>query len=233
MSRASSLFRIQELDLQLDRIAARLDEITRLLADAQAVLAARRGEAEARENSAGFQTTVRSAEGEVERQKEKLQQTDQKLYGGTISNPKELQDLQAESEALTRHLATLEDRLLEAMVELEEAEKGYQSAADELERAEIEQAYRSKHLVEEQAALFREQQRLQEQRQAAVQLVHPGDLAMYDKLRRSIGGLAVAGAQDGSCSACGLTLSASLKQATRSSDEPVRCPQCGRILYGG
>jgi predicted nucleic acid-binding Zn-ribbon protein len=48
-----------------------------------------------------------------------------------------------------------------------------------------------------------------------------------------MGGNALALLKDDSCSACGVGLSAAECQTVRNSPEPVRCHQCGRILYAG
>ena len=47
----------------------------------------------------------------------KLDQNQSSLYGGKITNPKELQDLQIESDALHRKITDLEDKLIDLMIE--------------------------------------------------------------------------------------------------------------------
>lgn len=233
MSRASSLYRLQQVDSQLDQVRARLAEIERLLADAEPVATARR-EYEAKEAALReTQAAHRRAEDAVRLQEEKLEQTESLLYGGTVKNPKELQDLQREAEALKRHLATLEDRLLEAMVALEEAQQAHQAAKAHLERVEAEHAAAHEDLLQERASLQAREQELLEAREAAVAGVAQSDLALYEELRQSSGGLAVVQVEEGGCPACGMRLSASTRQAVRSGNELVRCGQCGRILFGG
>jgi predicted nucleic acid-binding Zn-ribbon protein len=48
-----------------------------------------------------------------------------------------------------------------------------------------------------------------------------------------MGGKALALLKDDSCGACGVGLSAAECQNVRNNPEPVRCHQCGRILYAG
>ncbi|NIM05125.1 MAG: hypothetical protein GTN65_05800, partial [Armatimonadetes bacterium] len=79
---------------------------------------------------------ARRAKHEVEDQRLKIQKTDEALYGGSVANPKELEDLQMESEALKRYLETLEDRYLEAMLEQDEADESVNKSAASLEAAE-------------------------------------------------------------------------------------------------
>ncbi len=233
MSRVSSLYRLQQVDSQLDQVRARLTEIERLLADAEPVAEARRAY-EAREAALRqAQTAHRRAEDALRLQEEKLAQTESLLYGGTVRNPKELQDLQREAEALKRHLSTLEDRLLEAMMALEEAQEAHQRAKVHLEQVEADHATAHESLARERKSLLARQAQLLEAREAAVAGVPQGDLALYEELRQSSGGLAVVQVEEDGCPACGLRLSASVRQAVRSGNDLVRCGQCGRILYGG
>ena len=75
---------------------------------------------------------IREAEYAAQAQREKIEQTENSLYGGAVSNPKELQDLQMEAESLKRHLQTLEDRLLEVLLEQEELQEQRQSMTQQL-----------------------------------------------------------------------------------------------------
>lgn len=46
---------------------------------------------------------LKTAEAEAEAQKIKIEQTEASLYGGSVHNPKELQDLQREVASLKKH----------------------------------------------------------------------------------------------------------------------------------
>ena len=60
---------------------------------------------------------------------------EKRLYSGTVTNTKELQDLQDEGVALKRRIVALEDRQLEAMIAQEDAET---AAARGDEKADVE-----------------------------------------------------------------------------------------------
>ncbi len=233
MSRVSSLFRLQELDTELARVADRLQQIQAALADSAEVRHARTKLERAEATFKDARAASLSAEGEVSIQRERIDQNQQKLYGGSVTNPKELQDLQMEDEALHRHLETLEDRYLEAMLAAEEAEETAQAAEANLLSVEAKQASEREDLVAEREKLTSAQEKLLAEREAAAANVSPEDQKHYEALRDRLGGLAVVLMSDGSCSACGLTLPASIRPSIRSGNEPVHCSQCGRILYGG
>ncbi len=233
VSRSSSLHRLQLLDLQIDHKQDRLKAIREILGDSESVSRCREGlsEAEARLHTA--RTASRLAEDELSANKAKLAEAEKRLYGGSVHNPKELQDLQAEVGSLTRFGATLEDRLLEAMVDLETAEGDQKTAEAALAQAAGQTAVRDAALTEEQFQLTVELERLAAEREAALANVTQDDLALYTQVRDNRGGLAVALVQDDTCGACGLTVAHSLRQEIRQGGSLVRCIQCGRILYAG
>jgi len=233
VSRASSLYRLQELDLAMDRARARLAEIDRLLGGSAAVRSVRAADEQARAALQLGQAAVKEAEHSAAGQRAKLETAERSLYGGSVRNPKELQDLQADVESLKRHLALLEDRTLETMMALEELEGAGRRAAQALASAETAQRTEHASLAGEREQLLARTNTLQGEREAALAGVAERDLALYSRLRDSMGGNALALLRDGSCGACGVGLSAAECQTVRNSPEPVRCHQCGRILYAG
>ena len=64
----------------------------------------------------------------------KLQQAEASLYGGTVRNPKELQDLQAEVASLKKHLITLDADEIAWMEKLEAADASSGNASADLEK---------------------------------------------------------------------------------------------------
>ncbi|MBM3120639.1 MAG: hypothetical protein FJZ97_00455 [Chloroflexi bacterium] len=233
MSRASSLYRLQELDLANDRAHARLAEIDRLLRGSAAVSAARVADEKARADLQRGRASVKEAELSAAGQRAKLETAERSLYGGSVRNPKELQDLQADVESLKRHLAVLEDRALETMLALEELEGAGNRAAEALASAEAAQRTEHASLAGEREQLLARTNTLLAEREVALAGVAEKDLALYSRLRESMGGNALALLRDDSCGACGVGLSAAECQTVRNRPEPVRCHQCGRILYAG
>lgn len=174
---------------------------------------------------------LKEAEFNVEKVKNKIAQTESSLYGGGVKNPKELQDLQNESTALKRYLATLEDRQLEAMLAEEIASQQLQAATNNLEEVRSRLAGQAQSLTQEQAALEKELERLVSERNAALTPLASGLVLNYDALRQQRKGLAVAALLEGACAACGTTLTPAQQQSARSTTQLYHCPTCGRILF--
>lgn len=157
---------------------------------------------------------------------------DQRLYGGTVTNPRELQDLQEEIAALGRRITILEDRELEVMEQIEpvDARLSTLSAAVDTQRTALRGA--EERLTAAEAELAVALDDATSQRSAAAAAIPADVLAGYDKLRGGLGGIAVAPLVGNQCGGCHLTLSAMEASRLRKlpSDEVAHCEECGRIL---
>jgi uncharacterized protein len=232
MNQTLSLYRLQQIDLQIDRLQARSRSVQELLDDDAEV---RQLGEQARLVEARFQAAeqaLKQAEGAVQSQHIKIEQTQASLYGGKSHSPKELQDLQNDVASLKRHLIVLEDRQIEAMIVSETTESDLQAAKAQLSLGQGGQAERSKGLHLEQATLKNDLERFFTERHAVARAIPPTELSLYDQLRQQRRGIAVAVIGDNSCGACGSNLSLAQIQSARSSGQMTLCPSCGRILYG-
>jgi predicted nucleic acid-binding Zn-ribbon protein len=233
MSRSSSLYRLQGVDLALDRAKAALQEIHDKLEDQSEIQRLQEDLARAEAELKAARTAHKNDDHASATHLSKIEETDKKLYGGMIKNPKELEDLQQESESLKRHLVTLEDRLLESMVALEEAEFAHGEASQAMADAEQDRAQLEEELGEERTRQVAEVERLETEREACLASVTGDDLTLYEKLRDAKGGKVVSLMEDGCCSACGMSIPPAKQQALRGISDLLICTQCGRILYGG
>jgi predicted nucleic acid-binding Zn-ribbon protein len=138
-----------------------------------------------------------------------------------------------ESESLKRYLSTLEDRLLDAMVAHEDAELAFEDFTTQVERIERLREVKHKELLKEQSHIMNDLIRLENDREAALAMITPEDLKLYDNLRAKHSGRAVALLDGANCNLCGLSIGSSIQQKIRSGSELVQCTQCNRILYSG
>lgn len=231
MSASLGLFRLQQVDHQIDRSTHKLEEVRKALAGdpelIQAVSAFEQAQAE-------HQRLARHLDGatvETKAQGIKIEQAEASLYGGKVHNPKELQDLQKDIVSLKKHLSTLEEREIEAMLQAEIAEAAFEGARNQLEITQARSGNHQKNLLEEQTKLIAELERLNTEREAASAPIEPSLIELYESLRSQKRGIAVTEVSDGACASCGTTLNASMQQNARSTKQIANCPSCGRILF--
>lgn len=233
MSEALNLFRLQNLDTHIDRSINRIDEINRILSDSQVIKQAQKALEQAEEEMKKIRIELHQIEDKVESQTIKRKTTQAALFSGKIKNPKELQDLSMESEALKRYISQLEDEQLEAMVAFEVAEETELQAKKNLEQAKGTTAEQNAALLGERNNLSAELERMLREKEAVIQSIPPEKLSLYQKLRKQKKGTAVAAVSLGGCSICGQALTPADQQAIRASNQIIFCPSCGRILYEG
>jgi len=230
MNRGEALHRLQTLDLELETGQRRSAAIQASLVESEALLLARQAVAEAEKEHRKWTTHVRDLELEIESLSAKIDSSERRLYGGRVSNPKELNDLQGEIASLKRRCKTLEDELLEAMVHGEAAEAALEAGRSRLVDAET-------HWQADQSTLMAESKDLEQclsqvrvEREQLRQRIVPQDLATYDRLRARFGAVTISTLRDGVCSFCAVAPSSTKLKSIRSGNELLPCGNCGRIL---
>lgn len=233
MSQVFNLYRLQQIDSQIDQTSAGIAEIDQLLAGDEPVVQAREQAEACAVVLREYRQQLKQAEFTVQEQQMKISQSEASLYGGRNRSPKELQDLQKEIVSLKKHLAVVEDTQLEKMMALESAEADHATAQSALDQAQANFTEKSAAWVGQKSMLLHSMERLQAERSAALTLVDEGSLKTYNDLRKRKSGAAVTSIRDGSCVVCGANIRPAELQATRAATSLVYCSTCGRILYAG
>ena len=233
MSQSFKLFRLQQIDSELAKGRARLDEIQLALADNTREEISQ-GQLDIVKNEHALANkNLRIAEQNVQAQRLKIEQSEATLYSGKVVNPKELQDLQMEVESFKKFLLILEDRQLEAMLEFDEREEKLQQFSKEHNSLADNIADEKNQLSEEKKVLEDANRRHESERQAAISNIDKKDLSLYETLHKNKNGVAVASVIEKTCAACGSTLTAASFSAAHNPKVITHCHTCGRILYLG
>ncbi|HWC23994.1 MAG TPA: C4-type zinc ribbon domain-containing protein [Flexivirga sp.] len=234
LTRQWRLLDLQKLDTRLDQLGhrERTLPIQAQLTEAQAV-AQRLSEdvVIARTALQDNARAVSKADADVQLVRDRADRDRKRLESGT-GTAKELQNLQHELDTLARRQSELEDVELEVMeraeslqADLTAKETAQQEAAGRVETLQAEQQKALAEIVTERESVERERAN-----------VAPGVgqdlLALYEKLRDQMGGVAAAALQQKRCSGCGLELGQADLARIRAAaeDEVVRCEECRRIL---
>jgi predicted nucleic acid-binding Zn-ribbon protein len=230
MTKAELLLDLQDVDSVIDRLTRRLSEIKAALHETDELIAARSARHTADESVTHKRAHRKELDLADAALETRIKQADQRLYSGTVKNPKELLDLQNDIASLKRQKNTLDDQLFAAMVALEEAETDLNTCTDTLTRIEAEWRASQGDLATELTQLEHElAEKIVEQTAARVQLSAP-DLAQYDQLRRRKGGVVVVEMEGSVCGACGVRVSAHIAQQLSQAEHLARCGNCERIL---
>lgn len=231
MNKTFSLYRLQQLDTQRLQRLKRIKQIDAIIASDKAVQKCQQQIDAALKKHQANEAVMDDFHQKIEEKTLKYKQTQAKLYGGKIHVTKELQDLQAESEALTRTIAALEEEQLEAIHIAEESEKALNQARDEMKALLSDRASEHSLLYGEREKLLAQLPKINAQRDVVQQQIPAGLLEDYSRLFKSKSGLAVSEVFEDSCKACGFELSPTDLQLIAKPDVIMKCKGCGRILY--
>lgn len=233
MADLTALLALQRLDAEHDRLVQQLERARSApdIAELEAAVARQAAAVAAQEKRlAELRRQARWEENEAAEVERERARQERKLYGGTVTNLKELEQLQAKVEELRRKVGHHEEAALVAMEESDALAPEVQAAA--AERARLQALLDARRA--EQAEICRElEARLAEipaRRAALVEAVDdPRLVERYERNRGRGGGIAVAAITDGRCEACRVKVSAAILSQARA-NQVVQCENCGRIL---
>ncbi len=221
---------IQKIDLELDADRRKFSENKQAMAPTETLkkLATEVKEAEAKVTY--WQKERRARDAAITEQSQKIQVEEKALYSGRVKDPREQLAMQQHVESLKRHLETLEERALEAMIALEQSQKTLEQLKKTFETQKAEWLRKRTDLEKEQEAIVAHARALKMRRESVLKQLDPREIERYERMRKKLGGLAVVKLSNRSCGGCGASLPTSVVQQVRSG-EMVQCPICGRLLY--
>jgi hypothetical protein len=230
MTEVAELLLLQDTDVSLDGALARLAEIEAALGESEELVAARETAAEKAAALHAVRAQQKDMELAADSIRTKAAEIETKLYSGSVTNPKELQDLDADLRSLKEQVRKREDELLALLVQIEEADAEHQAAAATLAAIEGEWRRGQDEMLAEKAEIEPEIARLREIRNSQATDVDRRLISLYDLLRERRGGTAVARVERGMCQGCRISLPMSVLQRARTGVSVVQCVSCERIL---
>ncbi len=220
---------LQELDGRVAELTKEVSSLPKHIAEIEKKLESHRRKLEAdRAALVANQRDRKKFEGDIQIQEQKVS----KLRGQMLEakTNEQYRAFQHEIEFCEKEIHVAEDRILDLMSESEPLEKNVKAAeaALKVESAQVESEKKSarertdrdKSKLDE---LFRE-------RNSITAGLSPSLHSMYERLRKSRGGLAIAEAVDGRCSTCHLSMRLQFFQDLKRGEQVLCCESCGRIL---
>ena len=233
MNQLDILWQLQRVDLDLDEAGKRLREVEGQLAESQELLQAREAVREMGAILHDQQSRLRDLELELNGLNSKVKATEDRLYGGRVTNPKELSSLQQDLQYLKRKQGELEDSVLLTMTELDDQNATLQTRRQGLEQVEKNWSRAQDELSNMSGELKSRIKELTAGRIELTATLDKGSLRVYEELRRQKGGRAVSHLSGDLCEGCRVAIPTSRVQVVKRKAELVFCGGCGRILYAG
>jgi predicted nucleic acid-binding Zn-ribbon protein len=224
------LFDLHELDMSMGQCRTELESVEARLADGSALTNARAVKSKLEETGKELLRQHTSHSLVVEELQDKSNALEQRLYGGSIRNPHELESLQAESTYAKDQAKEAEDQVLELMIGLDENEEALASSKEKLDKMEQTWVQTQAVLSQDRTDLGSRIEQLTIARREIVSGIAAPILSQYEYVRNSHQGGAMAKVERGMCTGCRLTLPTGELQRVRAARELITCSSCGRIL---
>jgi len=221
---------LQQIDNELRRMALEAEQEPQEIIEAEAELARRKEAAES--NSAELLRLKKENDAkslELEDLEEKI--TKLKMQLNTIKTNKEYSAMRSEIAGMETERDRLEDEILELMTKQDEAEEQVKTLSQQV----VEQEAVISRLRAEREAQLKENadtiEKLRERREQLRSEVDKVFLVPYERLLHRKDGIALVSAADGICQGCYMNLTPQTTNLLMTSNEPVYCHSCGRMLY--
>lgn len=224
------LLTLQEVDRRLSAKRQELDELNEQLeAQAEIPVLTERAKEE-REGAIERRANLARLETDADALRERVEELEERIYGGSVTNLRELTAVEEEQTTARRELMQAEESLGPARLAVDDSERAREELTSTL--AEREKTWA------ETAPKFRKRARttkaqvavLVTERDEAAESVPAGELTLYDQLLFRRHGVAIARVERGVCLACHITLPLKEASRLRRADALVTCGNCGRIL---
>ena len=225
------LIDLQNLETAIEESRRRIAAHPQHLAEADARLAhAKEGVEAAKQRLKASQEARREAEKEAAVYQSRLSKFKDQL--SAVKTNKEYQAMQHEIETAQKELGSVEEKVIERMVEADaltaEVKKAEQALAAQQKDVEGEKKTLTEELATVEAAL----KAATDKRAGLIKSLPPQLLALFEQVARARKGVAIALAtRDGLCSACHVRLRPQVFQEVRRNDQIIQCASCNRILY--
>jgi len=223
------------VDAQLSQLDHRLETLPEAVALAE--LVERREDVQtasgrAMTEMADLSREQRKADADVEQVKSRRQRNQDRLDGGLVSDPKQLQAMQQETQKLERRISDLEDAELEVMERLEQAQADKERLAAGLATLDVQVSEHASARDDATGQISRQRFQAVAERELLVADIPADLLRLYDRLRAQLGGVGVGVLHQKRCEGCRLDVGGAelARIAAAPSDEVLRCEECDRIL---
>jgi len=221
---------LQKLDSSVRDAEHRLSsEPERLTALEARLETARQNVATAKQRLADNQNARRAVEKDVAVHQGRLSKFREQAMA--VKTNQEYHAIQHEMAFAQAEIKTLEDKILELMVEADDLTASVKKSEATLATEQKSVDAEKKALAAESVQLKAQLEELRAERARLVGTIDPKVLATFDLVSKRRNGLAVAEARDGICTICHVRLRPQVFNTVRRNDEIIQCDTCQRILF--
>ena len=225
-----TLIELQRIDRQVAALSSQIDafpkEIQALEKQLHDFIHAHE---ERQQRLSANQKTRRDQEGEIQVIRQKITKHKDQLF--QVKTNEQYRAMLKEIEGEEANIGSVEDQILESMVEAEELQQQIKEAAARLESEKTRVAAEKNRVESLFKACREEREQAAGERQKLAGTLDDGLRNHYERVRRGRDGVALAEVRNGMCTACNVLLRPQLYNEVRAGEALYECDNCARILY--
>ena len=149
-----------------------------------------------------------------------------------VKSNKEYSAIQLEIQNTKIELAENEEKILVKMLDEDSFKKTILEKQNEVKETEMMLDNKKKECNAELDKLQLELDAKLNEREVFLKNIDSKLLEVYERIRKSKGGIAIVEIKDGTCGACYMTIRPQLLIEVKDNDNFVQCESCSRILHG-
>ena len=229
VERLSALYELQLIDEQLDELAELRGDLPAAVNELKSEIQTHQDQIDAKENEKKESLKKRKEnDSEIFDLKEGLKKFKSQLY--QVRNNKEYDALTKEIDHTEGEIEKLEgeNKAFEDLVE--QLKREINELSPEMDRLNEEMKEKEEELKQIIKANEKEEVKLQEKREQAVEKVKKPDYSSYTRIRKALGGKAVATIHRSACSGCHNVVPPQRQLEIRQNKRLYSCESCGRII---
>ncbi|MBI2873847.1 MAG: hypothetical protein HYY09_02060 [Firmicutes bacterium] len=233
MNAYDTVWPIQEIDLRSMRLQRDIEThplLGRLEESGARVKEARQAKKFLDQKLETEQRLARAAEMEARHSAVSKREIQTRLYGGMVSNPKELASLEHKLGNLDETERAAEEKAIFHLALAEEMEQQVGEAGKALAELEAGEAALRAEKETSLGAIRKEIESLAARRLELAAAADPAALTRYEELRRRRKDGVLARVVGGICGGCRVSLSPAVLAHARTPGRAVNCENCGRLL---
>jgi len=225
-----SLLSLQERDLELDRVQAELSAVPGKIAEIKASIdAAKKALEDAKKEVTALQMSRKQKEMDLESQESSIRKHSAEL--NAVKTNEAYRALLGEIDKAKQATSSLEDQILQAMEQIDQANKtwkekeaGFKASESGLLKQISDLEARQKELQETLVAK-------QAERETAFAALPKSLSGPYDKIRKGKRGAPIVPIRNEQCSGCHMKVSQNSINEVRRGLKMITCESCSRIIY--
>jgi predicted nucleic acid-binding Zn-ribbon protein len=235
MGKLHELYSYQEIRLRLQKVDQAQSALVSDTSIAQAMEQLSRVTAflaSHEETVSSLKSEIKSLENEICEVQFHCKSCESRLYDGSVSQPKELEQLQNKIEEYRKAILINEDKIIAKMEALEVNEEAIHPIRSEeinLNKTlkELEEDYHQKNMGYEQTIKELEQEACK-----IKESISPELLKLFEQMARVHHGVALAPIEGECCGACHVAIPLSIRRKVGKEETVlVHCENCGRIIF--